>query len=635
MQVIVQYYHDKNPERRNELETCLRQNLNNEAVEHVHLLLETETLVSTQYPKDILEHPKCIVGKCTGNERLTFRFALEYAKQNFDSDQLVVILNADIIVGEWDVNKLENIFNLDPQRICLALSRHEINAENDTWCDPNIMTGWSQDCWVFRAPFVADHIVSKMEFCVGGAPACDNYMVYLLRELAGMQVLNMAFQFPVYHFDRCRGHAGGTMVFNTQTDMRAKQAFEALPRDLALRVYLCPFVDYEKFLKTNPDVPLHKGSNCWRRGPHTHDALFEKVDLNHQEYRVQLEKALKAVQRACTQNERQKITALCTEIVEKENLYDPESCLHLTTKGWEFRDQAKWKEAFDQASEALKLDDDPLFLSPREKVARKYDRHKLMSIVAWYVDEKVQGLDALVRAIHAKGLKEDIDNLNFYFPLSLPVSDSPFQMISFWTGENPLTEKRRENIYCLQTVPQVKHVLVMDKDIAKREDLHPAYPFLSQTHKADYLRMHYMHFFGGGYSDIKATTGSWKEAFELLKDSPDHWVNGYQEIGPHGVAHPQFAQHFEDLIGLCAFIFKPNTPLTCAWRDQVHRLLDQKFPLLKLNPAQNPQDCAENDPQKYPIEWNEMLGRILHPLLYHFKDRILKTVPSCIFENYR
>jgi hypothetical protein len=33
--------------------------------------------------------------------------------------------------------------------------------------------------------------------------------------------------------------------------------------------------------------------------------------------------------------------------------------------------------------------------------------------------------------------------------------------------------------------------------------LHPAYKFLSAAHKADYLRCYLMHFYGGGYSDIK------------------------------------------------------------------------------------------------------------------------------------
>ena len=33
--------------------------------------------------------------------------------------------------------------------------------------------------------------------------------------------------------------------------------------------------------------------------------------------------------------------------------------------------------------------------------------------------------------------------------------------------------------------------------------LHPAYTYLSFTHRADYLRCYFMHHYGGSYSDIK------------------------------------------------------------------------------------------------------------------------------------
>lgn len=34
-----------------------------------------------------------------------------------------------------------------------------------------------------------------------------------------------------------------------------------------------------------------------------------------------------------------------------------------------------------------------------------------------------------------------------------------------------------------------------------------------------------------------------------------------------------------------------------------------------------------------PIEWNEMLGRIFHRVIYNYKNKILNTLPISIFYN--
>ena len=61
--------------------------------------------------------------------------------------------------------------------------------------------------------------------------------------------------------------------------------------------------------------------------------------------------------------------------------------------------------------------------------------------------------------------------------------------------------------------------------------------------------------------------------------------------------------------------------------------LDTKLDGLKAHPATHPQDCAERS--RYPIEWNEMLGRIFHRVSYKYKDKILQTVPIVSFSAYR
>ena len=191
---------------------------------------------------------------------------------------------------------------------------------------------------------------------------------------------------------------------------------------------------------------------------------------------------------------------------------------------------------------------------------------------------------------------------------------------------------------CLEQLKQISKcnvILVtpenLHEHVLPEHPLHAAYPFLSETHKADYLRTYFMNFHGGGYSDIKRTTGSWVSSFEELKNS-DKWICGYKEI-PGGVAYGP-GERWSELIGNCAYIAKPQTPLTQKWYGDMIALLDTKLESLKQHPASHPQDCAGGG-SKYPLEWNEMLGRIFHRVAYTYKDRLLNTLPISIFHSYR
>jgi predicted transcriptional regulator len=62
-------------------------------------------------------------------------------------------------------------------------------------------------------------------------------------------------------------------------------------------------------------------------------------------------------------------------------------------------------------------------------------------------------------------------------------------------------------------------------------------------------------------------------------------------------------------------------------------LLDEKLEDLKQHPATEIRDCKEKG-KGYPIEWNEMLGRIFHRVCYKYKDHIDRSLPPCQFEKY-
>ena len=174
--------------------------------------------------------------------------------------------------------------------------------------------------------------------------------------------------------------------------------------------------------------------------------------------------------------------------------------------------------------------------------------------------------------------------------------------------------------------------------------LHPAFPHLSSTHKADYLRCYLMHHYGGGYTDIKPTTKKWGCFFDQLENS-DKLALGYAEL-PNGTAKVGgeleviLQKSHAQLIGLCAFIFRKNTTLTAEWLAQTESLLDTKLPLLKEYPASHPLDQTglkqpDGEASKYPLRWTEMLGDIFHPLIYRHRDHLLQAPIEPIFGGYR
>jgi len=196
-----------------------------------------------------------------------------------------------------------------------------------------------------------------------------------------------------------------------------------------------------------------------------------------------------------------------------------------------------------------------------------------------------------------------------------------------------MSENRRN---CLTTIKNCKLITPsnLDQYILKTYPLHPAYQYLSEVHRADYLRTYFMHFYGGGYTDIKLQSGDWTEHFEKMA-SGKYDACGYKEIGPNGAGHESVRSKSEDLIGNGAYIFKPNTAFTKKWYTGMRQYLDEILPILIHNPARDARDCVEHNPgTTYPIGWSRMLGFIFHPINYEFHENVVQDLPQPLFYHY-
>ncbi len=264
-------------------------------------------------------------------------------------------------------------------------------------------------------------------------------------------------------------------------------------------------------------------------------------------------------------------------------------------------------------------------------------KSKELSKIFYNVDENdiimfLKNLGYITFDIKKKG-----KNLFFYYP-NETLSILPHHLYCFWTGNNEMSENRKKNLEEIKKVTKANVKFIRNLEVYNymipSQPFHPAFDYLSETHKADYLRLYFMHYYGGGYTDIKKHTSSWEKYYDKLLNEKELFGIGYAEIGENGVAYKPVSQYWNLLIGNCSYIFKPNTEFTRKWISEVHLLLDNKLEELKKNPSTFPQDCKEAR-KGYPIEWNEMLGRIFHRLNYEFNEKISRDLPPPLFNNYR
>ena len=231
-------------------------------------------------------------------------------------------------------------------------------------------------------------------------------------------------------------------------------------------------------------------------------------------------------------------------------------------------------------------------------------------------------------------------------------------IFSFWNGPE-MSESRKECYHQLSNAlfkNGIEHILITEENIYEyvcisEEPLHKSYPYLSSTHKSDYLRCYFMHFFGGGYTDIKQINGDWNTAFtnifHNINIESELWASGYPEICPDSVANissenPELYQilrnNYKLLIGCCNFICKPNSPLTTEWYNTVCNILDNKYELLQKYPARHVREGFQDGYDSlypYPIKWTEILGNVFHPLIYKYREHIDYQCPKFISSTYR
>lgn len=217
-------------------------------------------------------------------------------------------------------------------------------------------------------------------------------------------------------------------------------------------------------------------------------------------------------------------------------------------------------------------------------------------------------------------------------------------LYSFWVGHNNLVmnQNRINGLESIKNNSNVNFILINNENlpdyILEVHPLHQGFNYLSDVHKADYLRTYFMHHYGGGYTDIKPCSWDWNTYFDQLENSDAFGIGAPEDEGELSVTLKQRAwlgKHWDKLVSNDLYIFKPNTEFTTKWYNKLLEIMDIKFNNLQKFPAKNSREAADTIVTRYPIEWGEILLEIFHPLCYEYTDRLIKTMPLPITKNYR
>jgi hypothetical protein len=248
-----------------------------------------------------------------------------------------------------------------------------------------------------------------------------------------------------------------------------------------------------------------------------------------------------------------------------------------------------------------------------------------------------------------------------------------YKIYCWWLNEENMSENRQNSLNNLRSVTECDIIFINNKNlndyILPNYPLHEGYQYLSEIQKGDYLKGYFMHHYGGGYSDIKKTLGSWIQFFDDLNSDESLYLIGYGEREPGHIARlenctlnptksvycldntinedgtewssKQIVQNWSYLVGNGAFICKKNTPFTNDWWNGLNEKMDGYLEQLKKFPSKWDRDARDHinpitgEKSKYPISWAVINGNIFHPLCLKYKNNIQKNLHYPIVTNYR
>jgi hypothetical protein len=212
LNIIIQFYNEKNKDRKEELLIALTENLNNPYVKTIINLLEKD---SEHVPIEIKNHEKYCeyeLGKW-----YTYKDVFDFCNENLKGEYCCII-NLDMMLDKnsrWD-NMKKDIDN----GYIYALSRHEFDYLNDKIeLDSNFVKLFhcnTQDGWFFKSPVN----INDCDFEIG-LLGCDNGIADRIMK-SGYKLMNKAIEYKLLHIDMIKGKTSNNYLDFSKKEQGSK-----------------------------------------------------------------------------------------------------------------------------------------------------------------------------------------------------------------------------------------------------------------------------------------------------------------------------------------------------------------------------------------------------------------------------
>ena len=185
--IITQYFLPPDQIRRHEIQTCIKQNVNESDITNMHLL--NERIYSSQ---ELGTDSKKIIQTKIG-KRLQFVDVFRYIRSS-GIKGFCIFLNADIYVISEMLRNLRRA-DLHKSKTFVALLRHDLLQGKIRIFGPRFD---SQDTWVLHTNYMLNATSDSLFSFEFGKPGCDNKLIYAM-SILGYKIINDPKQMVTVH----------------------------------------------------------------------------------------------------------------------------------------------------------------------------------------------------------------------------------------------------------------------------------------------------------------------------------------------------------------------------------------------------------------------------------------------------
>ena len=212
--IYVNYYRDRDAARQAENLQCVSSNLELPWLDGMIIFVD-----NAEHASDIPGDDKINFVNIT--RRMEFRDAIHHANDNLPPNSIFIILNLDIMIENndaWpDIDR--NFFETGYAHKSMVCKRHNLSADGTLWIEEQSwQKGEFADAYVLTTPVASGLLQEDLGFCVGGAPQCDNTMMYLMHKY--YHVFSWGERYRIIHIDLARKNKTTGMILNDATDYR-------------------------------------------------------------------------------------------------------------------------------------------------------------------------------------------------------------------------------------------------------------------------------------------------------------------------------------------------------------------------------------------------------------------------------